>query len=95
MFTQWAASSTATIWAWGTSALAFCALLYGKLTSCLPVPPQNPVQRTIVYHHGSRIHLALGKDTQDLRPRESADEGKVIALPMVGGMHHRYTRRAA
>jgi hypothetical protein len=36
MFTQWAASSTATIWAWGTSALAFCALLYGKLTSCLP-----------------------------------------------------------
>ena len=23
------------------------------------------------------------------------DEGKVIALPMVGGLHHRYTRRAA
>jgi hypothetical protein len=27
--------------------------------SC-PVPPQNPVQRTIVYHHGSRTHLANG-----------------------------------
>jgi len=31
-------------------------------------------------YHGSRTHLALGK---------------VIALPMVGGLHHRYTRRAA
>jgi hypothetical protein len=27
--------------------------------------------------------------------RESDDGGKVIALPMVGGLHHRYTRRAA
>ena len=27
--------------------------------------------------------------------RESTDDGKVIALPMVGGLHHRYTRRAA
>jgi len=47
------------------------------------------------YYHGSRTHLALGKDTPDLRQRESADGGKVIALPMVGGLHHRYTRRAA
>jgi len=29
------------------------------------------------------------------RKRESADGGKVIALPMVGGLHHRYARRAA
>ena len=29
------------------------------------------------------------------RKRESTDGGKVIALPMVGGLHHRYTRRAA
>ena len=29
------------------------------------------------------------------RERESTDGGKVIALPMVGGLHHRYTRRAA
>jgi hypothetical protein len=59
------------------------------------VPPQNPVQRTIVYYHGSRTHLALGKDTPYLRKRESNDGGKIVALPMVGGLHHRYTRRAA
>jgi hypothetical protein len=61
----------------------------------MAVPPQNPVQRTIVYYHGSRIHLALDKDAPELRERESDDGGKVTALPMVGGMHHRYTRRAA
>jgi hypothetical protein len=58
------------------------------------VPPQKPVQRTIVYYHCSRTHLALDKDAPELRERESPDGGKVIALPMVGGLHHRYTRRA-
>jgi transposase InsO family protein len=47
------------------------------------------------YYHGSRTHLALGKDAPEHRKRESIDGGKVIALPMVGGLHHRYTRRAA
>ena len=31
----------------------------------------------------------------EFRTPESADGGKVIALPLVGGLHHRYTRRAA
>ena len=39
--------------------------------------------------------LALDKDAPERRERESTDGGKVIALPMVGGLHHRYTRRAA
>jgi hypothetical protein len=30
--------------------------------------------------------------TRELEPREL---GKVIALPRVGGLHHRYVRRAA
>ena len=42
-----------------------------------------------------KAQLALDKDAPELRKRESADGGKVIALPMVGGLHHRYTRRAA
>jgi transposase InsO family protein len=53
------------------------------------------LRKYLEYYHGSRTHLALGKDTPDLRQRESADGGNVIALPMVGGLHHRYTRRAA
>lgn len=47
------------------------------------------------YYHGSRTHLALDKDAPEPRKRESIDGGKVVALPMVGGLHHRYTRRAA
>jgi len=47
------------------------------------------------YYHSSRTHLALDKDAPESRKRESTDEGKVIALPMVGGLHHRYTRVAA
>jgi transposase InsO family protein len=53
------------------------------------------LRKYLEYYHGSRIHLALGKDTPEFRKRESPDGGKVIALPMVGGLHHRYTRRAA
>ena len=47
------------------------------------------------YYHSSRTHLALDKDAPELRKRESTDEGKVIAIPKVGGLHHRYAREAA
>ncbi len=49
----------------------------------------------LAYYHGSRTHLALGKDTPDGRPVQSADGGKVVAFPQVGGLHHRYERLAA
>jgi transposase InsO family protein len=53
------------------------------------------LRKYLEYYHGSRTHLALGKDTPFPRERESIDGGKVVALPMVGRLHHRYTRRAA
>ena len=53
------------------------------------------LRRYLEYYHSSRTHLALHKDAPELRKRESIDGGKVVALPMVGGLHHRYTRRAA
>ena len=53
------------------------------------------LRKYLEYYHGSRTHLALDKDAPEPRQRESIDGGKVIALPMVGGLHHRYTRRAA
>jgi transposase InsO family protein len=49
------------------------------------------LRKYLEYYHGSRTHLALDKDAPDLRQRESPDAGKVIALPMVGGLHHRYS----
>jgi putative transposase len=53
------------------------------------------LRKYLEYYHSSRTHLALDKDAPEPRERESTEGGNVIALPMVGGLHHRYTRRAA
>jgi putative transposase len=42
------------------------------------------------YYHRSRLHLSLDKDSPDSRSIQSV--GRVIALPEVGGLHHRYER---
>jgi putative transposase len=47
------------------------------------------------YDPSSRTHLALDKDAPEPRGCESNDGGNVVALPMVGGLHDRYTRGAA
>jgi len=47
------------------------------------------------YYHRSRTHLGLEKDTPVPRPIQSADMGQIFTLPEVGGLHHRYERRAA
>ena len=39
------------------------------------------VRNYLEYYHGSRTHLALDKDTPEIRQRESPDGGKVIAVP--------------
>jgi hypothetical protein len=49
----------------------------------------------VLYYTGSRTHLALGKDSPDPRPTSAPEDGRVIAIPHVGGIHHRYERRAA
>jgi hypothetical protein len=45
------------------------------------------------YYHRSRTHLALAKDAPDRRT--VMPKGKITAIPQVGGLHHRYERRAA
>jgi putative transposase len=47
------------------------------------------------YYHQARTHLALAKDAPDGRLIERAAEGKIVQLPEVGGLHHRYIRQAA
>jgi putative transposase len=47
------------------------------------------------YYHESRTHLSLAKDSPEPRPVHSADRGAIVAIPQVGGLHHRYERRAA
>lgn len=47
------------------------------------------------YYHGSRTHLSLGKDAPIPRPVEAPSMGEVVSTPVLGGLHHRYARRAA
>ncbi len=47
------------------------------------------------YYHGTRTHLSLDKDCPELRPIMPRRIGRVIVIPQVGGLHHRYERLAA
>ena len=47
------------------------------------------------YYHPCRTHLSLGKDAPEQRAVEPREMGEVVELPVVGGLHHRYARRAA
>ena len=47
------------------------------------------------YYNADRPHMSLVGDSPISRTTEPPSNGKVIALPRVGGLHHRYTRSAA
>ena len=47
------------------------------------------------YYHRSRTHLSLEKDSPDPRAVQPPRYGHVVSVPQVGGLHHRYERRAA
>jgi putative transposase len=53
--------------------------------------------RDYVAYHDDRTHLSLAKATPAGRPRKTRPVGdaEVIALPRLGGLHHRYEWRAA
>jgi transposase InsO family protein len=53
------------------------------------------VKSFVAYYHECRTHLSLDKDTPEPRPVQPPEIGRVIAIPQVGGLHHRYERRAA
>ncbi len=47
-----------------------------------------------VYYHESRTHLSLNRNSPVAREVEPPERGKVIAIPQVGVLHHRYRRAA-
>ena len=47
------------------------------------------------YYERTRTHLSLEKDAPIPRTVQPPEFGTVIKLPEVGGLHHRYERRAA
>jgi putative transposase len=46
------------------------------------------------YYHKSRPHQSLEYNSPNPREIEPQSKGKVIAIPQVGGLHHRYRRAA-
>ena len=53
------------------------------------------VKSFLAYYHDSRTHLSLAKDTPEPRTVHPPALGAVVAIRQVGGLHHRYERRAA
>jgi transposase InsO family protein len=51
----------------------------------------------IAYHHDDRPHLGLGKETPSKRAVSSKPSGtaRIVSLPRLGGLHHRYEWREA
>ena len=47
------------------------------------------------YYHRTRTHLGLAKDPPEPRLVSATSTGTIIAIPEVGGLHHRYERQAA
>jgi putative transposase len=47
------------------------------------------------YYERSRTHLSLGKDAPVSRPVQQIGKGRIVEIPQVGGLHHRYERIAA
>ena len=56
---------------------------------------QRVLRSYLSYYNGSRTHLSLNKDAPEEREKKSPKMGKIHAIPVVEGPHHRYTRRAA
>ena len=52
------------------------------------------VRQHMAYYNEDRPHMSLGGDAPTGRALEPPGAGDVVALPRVGGLHHRYARAA-
>jgi hypothetical protein len=53
------------------------------------------LKRYLEYYERSRTHLSLDKDAPISRGVSRQTNGRIIAIPQVNGLHHRYERLAA
>jgi len=60
-----------------------------------PTQLRRTLQSYFTYYHEHRPHRSLEHDSPVPRAVEPPDQGQIIELPWVGGLHHRYGRRAA
>ena len=48
------------------------------------------LQATAAYYNDVRTHLSLDKDAPNFRRSETV--GNIVAMPILGGLHHQYVR---
>jgi transposase InsO family protein len=53
------------------------------------------LNKYVDYYNRSRTHYALDQDCPIPRAKQSLEDGnRIVSIPHVGGLHHRYERRA-
>jgi transposase InsO family protein len=52
------------------------------------------VRAHATYYNEDRPHMALDRDPPVSRAVQPPSSGRIVALPRVGGLHHRYARAA-
>jgi len=55
---------------------------------------QQILTEYFAYYHESRTHLSLDRNAPFPRSVELPAQGRVMSIPLLGGLHHRYTRAA-
>ena len=53
------------------------------------------LSKYVAYYNDTRTHLSLAKDAPEPRNVQPPSQGRVVAMPRVGGLHHEYLRRTA
>jgi len=73
------------------------AMIQAKSSSAsiLRLPPPEQKGKMSLEEALARTHLSLEKDAPETRPVQALELGSVMEVPEVGGLHHRYERRAA
>jgi len=64
------------------------------MSLCSTKPDSRVLRQYVDYFNHSRTHLGLSKDTPVSR-LVSSGPGRIVVIPQVGGLHHRYDRLAA
>jgi hypothetical protein len=57
--------------------------------------PLGGIPRDLRIVANTRTHLSLDKDTPASRPATPLAAGRIVEIPQVNGLHHRYDRAAA
>ncbi len=55
---------------------------------------RRQLKQYFTYYHDTRTHLSLAKQCPKHMKINTHNQGNVIALPHVGGLHHEYQRAA-